>query len=184
MKSFFRDIVVTTLLALAIFFALQATLQSFVVVGNSMEPSFWQGQRLLVNRVAYFFAEPERGDVIIFHAPNRARADYIKRVIGLPGETIEIREGMVYIHSGTKVLPLKEPYLKDVPAYTFRSGKIPEGEYFVLGDNRNNSNDSHSGWLVQREEIIGKAWVSVWPLEQWGLAPNYSSYGTISAVNK
>jgi len=134
-----------------------------------MEPNFEEGQRLLINKIVYIFHQPERGDVIIFQ-PSNSGADYIKRIIALPGDTVEIKGGAVYIN-GSK---LDEPYIKDPPNYTFHQKTIPENEYFVLGDNRNNSNDSHTGWTVPDENIIGKAWLSIWPPSEWGLAHNYS----------
>lgn len=166
-----REILGTIILAVVIFILLQTTVQSFIVEGPSMEDSFHNGQRLLVvkNQIAYVFHEPERGDVTIFRPPGNRRGDYIKRIIGLPGDTIEIKSRAVYIN-GTE---LNEPYVKDPPNYTFAPIKVPENKYFVLGDNRNNSNDSHSGWMVPRQNIIGKVWLSIWPPDEWELAPNY-----------
>ncbi len=184
MKSFLRDIVTTLVLALVLFFALQATLQSFIVVGHSMEPSFYEEQRLIVNRIAYRFQAVDRGDVVVFHAPNNQRGDYIKRIIALPYESVEIKEGKVYIHRDGEVFQLDEPYIGVPPRYDFRSGTIQEGEYFVLGDNRNNSNDSHNGWMVEDKDIIGRAWISIWPPEQWGLAPNYSLSEPVASAAK
>jgi len=136
-----------------------------------MEPNLQERQRILINKVVYAFHEPERGDVIVFHPPNNRQADYIKRIIGLPGESVEIKQGTVYIHKDGNILPLDEPYIKEQLTRTFDGDPIPQDEYFVLGDNRNNSNDSRSGWTVKREDIIGKAWLSIWPP---GLIPNYS----------
>jgi len=140
-----------------------------------MEPSLEEGQRLLVNKAVYKFHEPERGDVIVFHPSHNPGDEYIKRIIGLPGESVEIKQGTVYIHKQDgNVLPLDELYIKEVPSRPFNGNTIPENEYFVLGDNRNNSNDSRNGWTVKREDIIGKAWLSIWPPSTWGLAPNYA----------
>ncbi len=174
MKVFLREILGTLLLVVVIFFLLQTTVQSFIVVGSSMEPNLKEGQRLLISKVVYAFREPERGDVIVFHSPNNRQADYIKRIIGLPGESVEIKQGMVYIHKDGNILPLDEPYIKEPLTRTFKGDIIPTGEYFVLGDNRNNSSDSRNGWTVEREEIIGKAWLSIWPPREWGLVANYS----------
>jgi len=138
-----------------------------------MEPGFEEGQRLLINKVVYKFYEPERGDVIVFHPTNNRRADYIKRIIALPNESVEIKDGEVYIHQNGKVSVLAEPYIKEPPSRDFRGDIIPEDEYFVLGDNRNNSNDSRNGWTVRRQNIIGKAWLKIWPPGEWGLVPNY-----------
>ena len=167
-----REILGTILLAIVIFILLQATIQSFIVEGPSMEDSLHNGQRLLIikDKVAYAFHEPERGDITVFHPPGNRRGDYIKRIIGLPGDTVEIEKGAVYVN-GTE---LHEPYIKDAPNYTFNLTKVPENQYFVLGDNRNNSNDSHSGWMVPRQNIIGRAWLSIWPPDEWELVPNYT----------
>ncbi len=166
MKSRSREILVTVLIALGIFFLLRATVQSFWVVGSSMEPNLEDGQRLLVNKVVYRLHEPQRGEIIVFHPTGGGRDDLIKRIIALPGDTIEIAGGAVYINE----LAIDEPYIKAAPSYTMASEEIPEGEYFVLGDNRNNSTDSHVWGTVPRENIIGKAWLSIWPP---GVIPNY-----------
>jgi signal peptidase I len=170
MKAFFREVLITIILALIVFLVAQATIQTYVVVMTSMEPSFHEGQRLVVNKAAYFFGEPERGDVIIFKAPNGKADDFIKRIIALPGDTVEVKGRAVYIN-GTK---LDEPYVKSPPNYTLAEKEVPENNYFVLGDNRNNSNDSHHGWLLPRENIIGKAWLSTWPPSYWGIVPDYA----------
>ena len=169
MKAFLREILATLILAVVVFILLQTTIQSSVVVGSSMEPSLQQDQRLLVNKAVYAFYEPERGDIIVFHPPSNMRADYVKRIIGLPGDTIEIKDGVVYVNDS----PLYEPYIADTPNYTLPKQEVAHNSYFVLGDNRNNSNDSHNGWTVPRQNIIGKAWVSIWRPEWWGLAPNH-----------
>lgn len=175
MKTFIREILITLILAVGIFFILESTLETSIVVGSSMEPSFHDNQRLLVSQVVYRFHEPERGDVIILQPSNNPDAfPLIKRIIGLPGESVEIKQGKVYVHRNGETLPLDESYIKEPPDYTFKGDIIPEGEYFVLGDNRNNSNDSHNGWTVPRENIIGKTWLSIWPPSEWGVVPDYS----------
>ncbi|MDP2730459.1 MAG: signal peptidase I [Dehalococcoidales bacterium] len=164
MRVFLRDTVTTILIAVIIVFGLQAVVQKFVVLGTSMNFTLRDGQHVLANKVVYKFHEPERGDVIIFHPPDNQKDDYVKRIIGLPGESIEIKDREVYIN-GSK---LSEPYIKDPPEYTLKR-QIPENEYFVLGDNRNNSSDSHNGWTLPRQNIVGKAWLSIWPPDKWGL---------------
>jgi signal peptidase I len=168
-RTFLREILLTVILALAIFLLIHATIQSFVIVEHCMEPNFQEGERLLVNKLAYHFSEPERGDVIILHPPSDPKAIYIKRIIGLPGDTVEVKEGAVYING----IKLDEPYIKEPPAYTFHKKIIPENEYFVLGDNRNNANDSHTGWTMPRQNIIGKAWLAFWPPEKLGFVHHY-----------
>ncbi len=164
MKSFVRQTLITIILAIVIFLLLQLTLQSSVVVGSSMEPNFVPGQRLVVNKLAYKFSEPERGDVIILHPPANVQVDYIKRIVALPGDTVEIKGGIVYVNGKS----LQEPYIVDPPGYTLKPLEVPERTYFVLGDNRNNSSDSHVWGPVPLENIIGKAWVTYWPVRDWG----------------
>jgi signal peptidase I len=171
MSRFLRDILITLVLVLVIFFLLQFTVQNFIIIGASMQPNFQEGERVVANKVAYKLHEPERGDVIVFHPPGNRQEDYIKRIIALPGETVEVKNEVVYING----LPLDEPYpLNELPKYTLPQRKVPEKEYFVLGDNRNNSNDSHNNWTVPRGNIIGKAWLSIWPPSEWGAVPDYS----------
>ena len=140
-----------------------------------MEPNIHEGQYVLVNKAIYAFQTPERGNTIVFRAPNGSGRDYIKRIIGRPGDIVEVRKGKVYIN-GSLII---EPYIDKPPVYTVHRKEVPSEFYFVLGDNRNNSNDSHNGWLVPRENIIGKAWLCLWPPGTWGFAPNY----TISTDN-
>jgi len=173
LKAFLRDTLLIIVAAVVISLLIQTTVQKSSVNGYSMEPSFQDEQQLLINKVVYYLHEPERGDVIIFHPPppyNSETTPFIKRIIALPGDIIEIKNGAVYING----LKLDEPYIKEPPAYNFQQKKIPENEYFVLGDNRNSASDSHNGWTVPRQNIIGKAWLSIWPLGEWGLVPNYS----------
>ena len=175
MKAFFRDTLSIILIAAVIIFGLHATVQKFVVEGPSMKLTLNDGQQLIANKIVYKFHEPERGDIIIFHPPNNEEEEYIKRIIGLPGESIEIKDGTVYIYKtdGT-VMQLDEPYVTNPARQSFNGDIIPENEYFVMGDNRNNSSDSRYGWTVPRENIIGKAWLSIWPPSEWGLIANYS----------
>lgn len=169
MRVLIREIVGLVLLAVVILLLLQVVAPRFTVVGSSMEPSLHDGQRLLINKAVYFFREPEAGEVIVFKAPKNPRDEYIKRIVALPGNTVEIKMGVVYVNGS----PLDEPYIKDQPSYTLQAKKVPGNEYFVLGDNRNNSNDSHKGWTVPRQNIVGKAWLVIWPPSQWGLVTSY-----------
>ena len=164
-----REMLVTLAVAVIMFFLLQFTIQSSVVVGSSMEPNLQHGQRLVVNKAAYTLSEPVRGDVIVFRSPNNLSTEFIKRVIGIPGDTVEIREGKVIVNNSS----LPEPYISSPPRYTLTRETVPDGSYFVLGDNRNNSNDSHNGWFVPRKNIVGKGWISIWPPDDWGLIQNY-----------
>ena len=179
MKGFVRELVITLGLAVIIFLVLQTTIQSSIVVGSSMEPGLNDGQRLIVNKAVYHFRSPNRGDVVIFHSPSAYKTDYIKRVIGLPGDTIEIRHGVVSVNGN----PLDESYIKAAPNYSYGPVTVPEGNYFVLGDNRNNSNDSHTGWTVPQQSIIGKAWLSIWPPGDWGTVRAYPIDKQLTAAN-
>ena len=178
MRTFFRDVLTTLIIAAVIFIGLQSTMKSIIVDGPSMNYSFHDGQRVLVNKVVYKLHDPERGNVIIFHPPSSYNSEtipYIKRIIGLPGESVEIKDGTVYIHqAGGSVFTLNEPYITEENKVSYVGNMIPEGEYFVLGDNRNNSDDSRHFGVIERQDIIGKAWLSIWPLEYWGLVTNHS----------
>jgi signal peptidase I len=169
MRNFLREVIITIVLALVIFFVARETVQTYEVFMTSMEPNFHEGQRVVVNKAVYIFGDPERGDVIIFSEPNGGREDFIKRVIGLPGDTVEVKGGAVYVND----IKLDEPYIMSPPGYTMEKLEIPEEKYFVLGDNRNHSNDSHNRWYVDRDDIHGKAWLSTWPPDFWGLVPDY-----------
>ncbi len=177
MRAFLRDILITLIIAAAISFGLRAVISQPIVISSSMEPTLEVGQRLIVIKITYKFHEPERGDVITFYPPDNGKEEYIKRIIGLPGESVEVKEGVVYIHNehGT-VLPLDEPYVAKPDKRPFEGDIIPENEYFVMGDNRINSGDSRTGWTVPRQNIIGKAWLSIWPPDKWGLVVNYLSH--------
>lgn len=180
MRIFLRDILTTLIMTVVIFLGLQATLQTSVLAppSPSMEPGLEVGQWIIVNKLAYKLHEPQRGDVIVFPSPEYPQDDYIKRIIGLPGETVEIKEGVVSIHKqdGT-TLTLDEPYVAQPAKRPFKGSTIPQNEYLVLGDNRNNSGDSRQGWTVPRQKIIGKAWLSTWPPSRWGLVTSYSYQG-------
>jgi len=174
MRTILRDILITLLLVAVIFGGLQITFDRYVVDGSSMNPTLHDGQRLLINKLVYNFHEPQRGDVIIFSTPDRGQKHYIKRIIGLPGESVEIKDGVVYIHQpGGSVFALDEPYVTQPATQDFTGDIILENEYFFLGDNRNNSEDSRSGWRLSREDIAGNAWLSIWPPSQWGVVNNY-----------
>ena len=169
MKRFAREIAITIVLALIIFFVARTTIQTYEVFMTSMEPNFTEGDRVVVNKAVYWFGEPQRGDVIIFEEPNGTEEDFIKRIIGIPGDTVEIKNGAVYVNG----IRLQEPYVMAPPAYTMATITVPEDRYFVLGDNRNYSNDSHNGWFVEEDKIHGKAWLITWPPDSWKVVPSY-----------
>jgi signal peptidase I len=160
-----REVVITVIIAAAVFALLRLTVQSYTVVMSSMEPNFRQGDCIMVSKVSYRSSGPQRGDVIVFDPPFDSQFPFIKRVIGLPGETVEIKDGKVSIN-GT---PLEEDeYIEAQPNYAMSATQVPQNGYFVLGDNRNNSTDSSQGWTVPRNNIVGKAWFVYWPPSKLG----------------
>lgn len=162
LKEVLETVVPAVILALLInIFIVQTTL----VFGQSMEPNFHTNQRLLVEKVTYHLHTPNRGDVIVLKVRADAEDLLIKRVIALPGETVEVREGHVYIDNQL----LDEPYLSQPTRGHYGPTLIPENHVFVLGDNRGASNDSRSFGSVDMDNIFGRAWVSIWPLEEVGL---------------
>ena len=167
-----RDIAITVLIALAMFIGLQYIIEGYTVRYVCMVPTINDGDWIIVNKASYFFSDPNRGDVIVFNPPEKIHSDYpfIKRVIGLPGETIEIRDGKTLING----ISLEEEYIREVPKYTMAKKDIPDEEYFVLGDNRNNANDSHSWGTVPRDNMIGKAVITYWPIDEWGITKHYN----------
>ena len=159
--GFFIDTIETILLALVLFLAINALSARVRVENVSMQPTLKPGEFLLVNRVAYRFGNPSIGDIIVFHAPGENDTDYIKRVIGLPGDQVTVSDGIVYVNNQ----PLYEPYIAEAPRYT-GSWDIPADHYFVLGDNRNNSSDSHMWGFIPRDDIVGRALFIYWPLSE------------------
>jgi signal peptidase I len=139
--------------------------QATRVYGSSMEPNLHTDQRLVVEKVTYRLHSPRRGDVVVIRMPERGPELLIKRVIGLSGETIEVREGTVYINGQ----PLEEAYLVRKTTGTYGPSTVPEGHVFVMGDNRGASNDSRIFGAVPLERVVGRAWVSYWPFESLGI---------------
>jgi len=178
LKTPWGEVLITILIALIIFAGVRATLQSFVVKQQSMEPSFHDGQYILANKLTYHFSSPKRGDVIIFHTefihPQNRGELYIKRVIGLPGERVEINGGKIYIIKNGEKKELEEKPHFQIPYSDNCSVLVPPDHYFVLGDNRASSIDSRRGWTVPRDYIVAKTWLCYWPLSKWGLSPSYS----------
>lgn len=195
-----REVVETLLLALVIFVAVRALVLNFKVDGRSMMPNLVNHEMLLVNRNIYFhfdanevrnllpgedtdhedvvypFHPPERGDVIVFNPPLDVPSDkpYIKRVVGLAGDTVEIRDGSVFIND----VQLDEPYIASGITSCRRTEQcsritVPEDEIFVLGDNRGDSSDSRVFGPVPIDNVIGKAWITYWPLREFDIVPHY-----------
>ncbi|MFL5761674.1 MAG: signal peptidase I [Thermomicrobiales bacterium] len=199
--KFTREVIETIVLAVLIFFGVRLIVLNFQVDGSSMVPNLHNGEMLLVNRnvymhfdvnqfvdwlpavdheskhVVYPFHPPQRGDIIVFNPPTNSDKPYIKRVIGLPGETVSFKGGYVYI-DGEK---LDEPYINGAITKCNRQVcedvKVPNGDIFVMGDNRENSADSRSFGPVSVDSIIGKAWVTYWPFDDFGLVPHYDYPG-------
>ncbi len=159
--SFFLEIFQTLVLALVFYFLIDSFFPRVRVENISMKPTLQPGELLLVNKLAYRLGQPHHGDVIVFHYPANPKEDYIKRLIGLPGDEIRVEGGKVFINGEA----MDEPYIAAPPAYN-GSWAIPEGSFFVLGDNRNQSSDSHSWGYVPVENVVGKALVVYWPLDQ------------------
>lgn len=159
----FESVAIAILLAVVIRFFI---LQPFVIPSGSMEPNLQIGDRIMVSKLSYVFSEPKRGDVIVFKYPPDPKRNFVKRAIGIPGETITIRDSQLYVDN----IPTPEDYLP--PGLQFADYKpveVPAGEYFMLGDNRNNSDDSRMWGMVPEKNIIGKAVFIYWPLDRISL---------------
>jgi len=158
--GFLVDTFETLLLALLLFLVINGVSSRVRVENISMKPTLQPGNLLLVNKLAYKWGEPKHGDVIVFHYQGSKNDDYIKRLIGLPGDVVTVKNRIVYVND----IGLTEPYIADLPAYE-GSWTVPEGNVFVLGDNRNNSSDSHQWGFVDMKDIVGKALFIYWPLD-------------------
>lgn len=171
--NIFLDVIETVVIALAIFVIIYLFLfQPHQVRGNSMYPNFHDADYLLTDKISYRLNSPKRDDIVIFVAPKNEDYDYIKRVIGLPGEKVSLNENnQVLIDNQI----LTEPYLPEgtltyAGAFleTGETVTVPQDQYFVLGDNRNHSSDSRDWGFVPKENIVGKAWLRYWPLDRMG----------------
>lgn len=184
------ELVQVLVLAVLMVTVIRNFVQNYRIDGISMEPNFHNGQFLIVNRFAYcpgIYVElplinrpiftkrwctvtPTRGDVVIFEYPRDPSRDFIKRVIGLPGETVEIRQGEVYING----VQMPQPFGPNPGSYSADPIVVGADEVYVMGDNRNNSSDSHLWGPLKQESIIGEALVSYWPPQNWSLVPQYN----------
>lgn len=164
LKRFILDLLETLILAVVLFLVINAVSARVRVDGFSMRPTLEDGEFILVNRLAYKFGEPKRGEIIVFRSPVVPDEDLIKRVIGLPGDEVEIHDGQVYINGSL----LDEPYIAASPVYSGR-WQVVAGYLFVLGDNRNDSSDSHSWGLVPLPNVIGRSILIYWPFDEWGI---------------
>ncbi len=157
------DVIETIALSLLLFLAINAVSARIRVDGFSMEPTLRSGEFVVVNKLAYRFGAPSRGDVVVFHFPRNPEQEYIKRVIGLPGDRVAVQDGVVLVNG----LVLDEPYIKAPPAYE-NEWVVSDNGLFVLGDNRNNSSDSHNWGEVPMDLVVGKAVFVYWPPTEWG----------------
>ncbi|GAC1567951.1 MAG: signal peptidase I [Ktedonobacteraceae bacterium] len=164
-----REIVETLALTLIIFLVIHFTIQNYQVDGPSMQPTIISNQYVLVNKQAYLFHPPQRGDVIVFYWPIDTTKDLIKRVIGLPGDTIVLTSTTVQVDG----VVLKEPYVKTPYNPEARKWVVPANDYFVMGDNRPASDDSRDWGFVPKSYIIGKAVMIYWPLNSWQIINTY-----------
>lgn len=150
----------------AVFIVRSFIAQPFLVSGSSMEPSFNNGNYLLVDEFTYNLRNPERGEVVVFKYPKDPNTYFIKRIIGLPGETVRIKDGQVEILSGTKIQDLQEQYISEKSNTGDFEKKLGPDEYFVMGDNRNFSFDSRSWGPLPKEDLIGVVRFRLWPFNE------------------
>jgi len=162
--GFFLDIIETIVLSVLLFLAINAVSARIRVDGSSMEPTLHNGEFVIVNKLAFKLGSPKIGDVIVFHYPRDPEQEYIKRILGLPGDHVKITNGQVYVNGE----PIKETYIAAPPSYQ-SEWNVPEDAFFVLGDNRNNSSDSHNWGPVPVENVVGKALIVYWPPQNWGV---------------
>jgi signal peptidase I len=163
-RNLLIDIIETVLLAAILYISIEAISARIRVDGFSMVPTLQSGELVVVNKLAYKWNEPETGDIVVFQYPRDPEQEYIKRVIGTAGDTVRIEDGQVYVND----TPIFEPYISTPTSYE-NEWVIPQDSIFVLGDNRNNSSDSHSWGPVPMNLVIGKAFVVYWPPDRWGL---------------
>jgi signal peptidase I len=177
--SFFFEILQTIVFAISIFlFIYLLVLQPHRIKGSSMEPNFHDGEYLLTDKISYRFNEPKKGDVVVFKAPPTYEDEFIKRIIGVPGDRVVVTSNGVFIND----LPLIESYLptsiRTLPGRFAKEAEtlvVPEGQYFVMGDNREHSQDSRNIGFIPKDKITGRAWVVYWPVSEAGIikAPSY-----------
>lgn len=167
--KFLVDVLETLVLSVVLFVGINAVSARIRVDGESMVPTLVSGEYVIVNRLSYRLGSPQRGDIIVFHFPRDPKEEYIKRIIGLPGDEVQVKDGHLYINGQL----LEEKYI-DVQMDYSGTWNIPDGQLFVLGDNRNNSSDSHDWGTVPMDYVVGKAIVVYWPPLDWGLVGHVS----------
>lgn len=189
-----REMLETVIFALLVFLLVQSVSRNYRVQSISMQPTLFEGQQIVVNRVVYadgpviealrravsryelgqrvfdaIFHAPRRGEVIVFVPINNGKPDLIKRVIGIEGDKIEIRQGKLYINDR----PIEEPYVNPSSGQSFGPVIVGKGELFVMGDNRGNSSDSRVFGMLPVSHVVGQAWLRYWPPDAWGLIRHY-----------
>jgi signal peptidase I len=165
----------TIILALVLYFIIDSAIARVRVLNISMEPTLVPGEFLLVNKVVYRTSEIQHGDIIVFHFPQDPKEDYIKRVIGIPGDTVDIHDSQVWVNGVRQ----NESYVAEPPEYN-GTWLVPADFFFVLGDNRNNSSDSHSWGFVPRANVVGKAEMVYWPFNRL----KFLKYPNVIAANE
>ncbi len=164
------EVVRVVVISLAIILPIRYFLiQPFYVRGASMEPNFSDHEYLIIDELSYRFKDPERGEIVVFHYPNDPREYFIKRVIGLPGETVLVQEGKVYVQAVGAAQPElldERAYLNGIATPGERRTTLGDGEYFVMGDNRSSSLDSRSFGAVPRKNVVGRVWLRGWPIDR------------------
>jgi signal peptidase I len=164
-RSWLRELLEAVLPALVIVLVVNIFLaQATRVEGQSMDPNLHDSERLIIEKISYRFHPPRRGDIVVLRRPQRSVDPLIKRVVGLPGETVTIHDAMVYIDGE----PLMEPYLDQPTWGSMAPVVVPEGHVFVMGDNRRSSNDSRAFGVVSLDDIVGRAWLRYWPPSELG----------------
>jgi signal peptidase I len=168
-----RDLIETMVLVAIAFLVVNALIGRFRIEQVSMQPNLHEGEYVIVDKVSYAFRQPERGEIIVLKNAHPGQPDLIKRVIGLPGETIEVRGGQAYINGQ----PLTEPYIAQPMASDSPPTQLQDGQYFVMGDNRNNSEDSRRFGARPAGDIVGRAWIIYWPPADWQILsrPTYAA---------
>jgi len=171
--SFFLDILQVVVFAVAIFlFVYLLVMQPHKIKGNSMEPNYHNAQYLLTDKVSYRFGEPQRGDVVVFKAPPDDKDEFIKRIIGLPGDEVALKQGNFYINGqllGESYLPASQITLGGQFLQEGATIKVAENSYFVVGDNRDHSFDSRAWGVITKSKITGRAWFLYWPPDSVGV---------------
>ncbi len=197
-----RELLETVVFALLVFMIVQALSRNYMVQSISMQPNLYEGQRLVVNRLVYatgfpianlksaaarvgplsklldsLVHSPRRGEVIVFVPVNGGKPDLIKRVIGIEGDNVELRQGKLYINGK----PIDEPYIRPAPSQSWGPATVGKGQIFVMGDNRGSSSDPRVFGMLPLSHVVGHAWIRYWPPHDWGFIRHYDLAKQISA---